>query len=381
MHPPPLRTDGSNQFARYSMAERVPAILDHVLARAAGEPATVLSAIAELRDDIRTNAVLPPLVHAERDGEEWVAARAERDGESWLGTVWFFAECYAYRCLLQAARYRERGWDPFSSVKKDELNPGLWERIEAVLLGARRAADERLADLLAHALWQNRMDLSYLVGASHGPGQGDDLLCDDRAWAVDRLLAHPGDVHLVADNAGSELAIDLVLLDAVIELAGARVILHVKAEPTFVSDATPTDVRALFSAMAQRSGAVGALGLRLEGAVSQGSLRIAPDFFWNGPRFLVKLPDRLAKEVRRARIVVLKGDANYRRTIGDALWPPETSLGQATADLAAPLLALRTMKSDPVVGLPAALVASLDRTDARWRLDGRRGIIQSNRSP
>jgi hypothetical protein len=172
-----------------------------------------------------------------------------------------------------------------------------------------------------------------------------------------------------------------VLLDAVIELAGARVILHVKAEPTFVSDATPTDVRALFSAMAQRSGAVGALGLRLEGAVSQGSLRIAPDFFWNGPRFLVKLPDRLAKEVRRARIVVLKGDANYRRTIGDALWPPETSLAQATADLAAPLLALRTMKSDPVVGLPAALVASLDRTDARWRLDGRRGIIQSNRAP
>ena len=79
---------------------------------------------------------------------------------------------------------------------------------------------------------------------------------------------------------------------------------------------------------------------------------------------------------RGAALVIFKGDANYRRVVGDALWPPETPLASVVDYFPAPLLALRTLKSDPVVGLPAGLAARLDGVDPDWRINGKRGVIE-----
>ena len=70
------------------------------------------------------------------------------------------------------------------------------------------------------------------------------------------------------------------------------------------------------------------------------------------------------------------GDANYRRLIGDARWEVTTSLAVASAGFPAPRVAVRTLKSDPLVGLPPGLVARHDAEDAQWRINGRRGVIQ-----
>ena len=64
------------------------------------------------------------------------------------------------------------------------------------------------------------------------------------------------------------------------------------------------------------------------------------------------------------------------RVVGDALWPPETPLASVVDYFPAPLLALRTLKSDPVVGLPAGLAARLDGVDPDWRINGKRGVIE-----
>jgi hypothetical protein len=106
-------------------------------------------------------------------------------------------------------------------------------------------------------------------------------------------------------------------------------------------------------------------------------LRVLPDPFWNGPRFLWDRPLRLARELDAATAVVLKGDANYRRAVGDALWPTDTTFAEATRYLPAPVVALRTLKSDAVVGLPADQVSRLDAADRDWRINGRRGLIQT----
>jgi hypothetical protein len=78
-----------------------------------------------------------------------------------------------------------------------------------------------------------------------------------------------------------------------------------------------------------------------------------------------------------ATVVVLKGDANYRRLIGDALWPPTTPLAEACAYFPAPVVCLRTMKSDPVVGLASGLAERLDASHPTWRIDGKRGLVQT----
>jgi hypothetical protein len=77
-----------------------------------------------------------------------------------------------------------------------------------------------------------------------------------------------------------------------------------------------------------------------------------------------------------AQLVIFKGDANYRRTVGDALWRPETPLGDVWGDFPAPMLALRTLKSDPIIGLPVGVAETLDQVDIDWRNNGKRGIIQ-----
>ena len=265
----------------------------------------------------------------------------------------------------------------------DELaSDNLWSGLEAALAPPFAKPDERVASLLARALWGNRVDLSYAVGSAFGrEGEAADLLVDDRAWASERLVRPGGDVHIVADNTGSELSMDLVLADTLMDTAGARVTLHVKMHPMFVSDATVADVWNLVGAMRARGSAAAELASRLERRFEQGTLRVLPDFYWNGPRFLWDRPSRLSRELDVATMVVLKGDANYRRAIGDAVWPPGATFAEATSYLPAPLVAVRTMKSDASVGLSSTLVSELDATDPEWRINGRRGLIQGRERP
>jgi hypothetical protein len=76
-------------------------------------------------------------------------------------------------------------------------------------------------------------------------------------------------------------------------------------------------------------------------------------------------------------MVVVKGDANYRRVVGDALWPPDAPFAAAASYAPSPLLCLRTLKSDAVLGLPPGLAERLDASHPSWRVDARRGIAQA----
>jgi hypothetical protein len=385
MRPSPIRTElptapSGNAFAHHSMSVRVPKILEEVSARNPDYPQSVHDSIARLRDDVRAGGPLPPLGFPAPDAGEWQAALDEHAGQTWLATDWFFAENYVYRCLMTAVRHWENGGDPFAPAKQEELaGAALWHGLQRALdLTVHSTNSERIAALLVGALWGNRVDLSYAVGVAFGAaGDGADLLCDDSARAAEQLLLPGGDVHLVTDNTGSELSMDLALADALIARAGARVSLHVKMHPTFVSDAVAADVWSLLAAFSARGGGEAALAERLQRAWRDQRLRVLPDPFWNGPRFLWDRPLRLARELDAATAVVLKGDANYRRAVGDALWPADATFAEATGYLPAPLVALRTLKSDAIVGLSAAQTSRLDAADRDWRINGRRGLIQA----
>jgi hypothetical protein len=154
------------------------------------------------------------------------------------------------------------------------------------------------------------------------------------------------------------------------------VILHVKAHPTFVSDATPSDVWTLISAMDLHSISAQRLAVRLNEAWLEKRFAIAPDFFWNSRHFIWKLTPSLANAFSDALLVIVKGDANYRRLIGDALWPADTPFPDVMQGFPAPVAALRTLKSDAVVGLARGTAQHLDAIDPTWRVNGQRGVIQ-----
>jgi hypothetical protein len=376
--PPPLRTDGSNAFARHSMQERVPRIARDVLDRNRDYSSGVRGAVERLARDIESDAPLRAPRPPAPDVTEWTAAHAEHAGETWLGTEWFHAELAFYRELVHACRFWETGRDPFATQKEEELSGERpWSRLETVAARGEAKREERISTLLEACLWGNRVDLSYAVAASRADGEDGDLLVDERTAALPLLTHRGARVHVIADNAGTELALDLALIAALLEEPATRVTIHVKMQPTFVSDAMACDVWQLLAHMRARGGAFRALVECLDECFRAGRLELVPDPFWTAPRFLWQAPAHVRESFASATIVVLKGDANYRRLIGDALWPPTTPLAEACAYFPSPVVCLRTMKSDPIVGLPAALAERLDTSHSGWRVDGKRGVVQT----
>lgn len=382
--PPMIMTNLTNAFGYDTMKRRVPANTREVLRMNPDYPPSIQAALARLAETIENDGLIAPLkLLAAPDYASWEAKYAEHQGHTWLNTDWFFAEIYFYRLLIQTVRWWETGRDPFAPKKHEELaSVGLWTLLDEALSIRDTPADERLTALLHLDIWGNRMDLSFAAALAHG-GKGDkeDLLVDDSTAVVELWLKQRGETHFIIDNTGTELALDLALTDALLETVADKVVLHLKMHPTFVSDATVTDTLALIATMESRQHdpAASHLGQRLKAALEAGRLRLAPDFFWNSAYALWDMPERFHRVFSAATLVITKGDLNYRRMVGDCEWPADTPMAEVTSFFPSPLLALRTMKSDAVVGLRTGLAEQLDPIDSLWRVNGKRGVMQLKR--
>ena len=364
------------------MSVRVPAIIESVLEHNPDYERATQDRLRALAEALRTNEPLPELDPALPAAPGWLSGLAARRGERWLATDWFFAENYAYRRVCEAVEFWQRRRDPFRPIKLDDHGSVAHRAaVDAAASLAGATPSERLELLLGACVFSNRMDLSFAPSLARGTlAEQADLLVDDRRAAIHALLEGSGAIHLVLDNAGTELSVDLVLVSQLLPLA--PVVLHVKLHPCFVSDVIAADVRWYLEAddhdaravWASSSEAARASRRQLAHALALGRLRIAPHWFWNSGDSLWDAPPELAVELGRARVVILKGDAHYRRAVGDALWPPETPTSEVTGYFPAPLLLLRTLKSEPIVGLEPGRAAALDRLDPEWRVNGQRGV-------
>jgi hypothetical protein len=375
--PPPIRCDDPASFAASVLRDRHPAIIARVLADFPF-PAHVRDGLAALLQD----PTVTPLPRDAHDHEDW-----DRWGEPYFGRSMFdvpflWAENYFYRRLLYATGYHEpgpwRGIDPFGPQKAADLPA------EEELRDLQEAGDallalpehEQASALVAASLWGNRADLGFQLAQRHGGGHGghgkghggrrvEELVVDDTG----RLWKHldGGTVCVVADNAGRELLPDLVLIDFLLRTGrAARVELHVKPAPYFVSDALTADVLTEL----RRDGAV---GRRLWAALGAGTLELVTDPFYCAPLEFPQMPAGLAARFGAATLTILKGDLNYRRLVGDRSWAPETSFPGTTGYFPGPVAALRTVKSDVVVGLAAGVEAKLP---ASWRTSGAFAMVQ-----
>ncbi|MDZ4769853.1 MAG: damage-control phosphatase ARMT1 family protein [Chloroflexota bacterium] len=396
--PPPVRTDDSNPFAHHTVGVRLPSIARDTITRNPDYPPRIVNALETLARDLESDAPIRRI-----DDALWAPLLDRFAGDTWLHTEWFFAEVYFYRLIIEAVEWETTHRDPFAPHKLEELeSAALRQAIFAASEAMPVSAADRLADRLLRSMWGNRIDLSLKEVAAHGShGAADDVLIDDRAAVIAHLLAHRGGVvHVIADNAGTELAMDCLLIDALLDGAddddldaddddagvpvASQVILHVKAHPTFVSDATHDDVLTLLAELGGRGSMTGGFGSvavaeRLQAAIMDGRLVIRPDTIWNSGTFLFDLLDTIRPLFADAVLVIQKGDANYRRAIGDAVWETTALFADVTRWFPAPLLALRTLKSDPLVGLAPGRAESLEAIDPLWRVNGRRAIASWNR--
>jgi hypothetical protein len=71
-----------------------------------------------------------------------------------------------------------------------------------------------------------------------------------------------------------------------------------------------------------------------------------------------------------------RGDANYRRLLGDRHWPHDTPFAAAVAYRTTAFLALRTLKAGLICGVDPARAAAAAASASNWLVAGRFGVVQ-----
>jgi len=399
--PAPLRGSEYDSFAYHSIVTRLPRIGQRLLATNDFAPG-VVARLEELLAEIPKAKIRLLQDAAAPDTEAWVNYVAPYLEDNWLEVPWFFAEVYFYRRILEATGYFMAGpgnhADPFAPQKQRSLEES-WERVQALAaqLAARRQegwAKDDLATFLAIALWGNQGDLSMWPGGSkeqldadegdpegHDRDDKDDYLVADERGAVVRYLEGRGGtlrIDILMDNAAFELVSDLALVDYFLDsnLAGT-VHLHLKAYPLFVSDALIQDVRQTIDILAAAGEpAVAAFGGRLQQYLNEEQVTLSQNRFWNSPLAAWEMTADMRETLAKATLVLSKGDANYRRLLGDRHWAFTTPFDQIVSYFPAPLLALRTLKSDLAAGIEAEQLFALTAEGVPWTTSGRWGVIQ-----
>lgn len=397
--PPPLRGAEVGSFAHQTVVERLPRIVRRVLDENDFSPA-VAGRLQALIDEIPEAKIRLLRDTTAPDTAEWSHYVSPHLDRSWLQVPWFFAETYFYRRILEATGYfyvgPEERVDPFAPHKAQSMEASR-EAIRQLgrRLGAWReegwdgSALERFVKV---ALWGNQGDLSmWPGGAAEQPERPDEdeamayVLVDDGAEvgsflarAAERARNDGARVDVLMDNAGFELVSDLALIDYLLDSGRAAVVhLHLKPHPLFVSDALAADLRKTVAALTvEEEGAVRAFGERLHGYLEAGCMVLHQDYFWTSPLPAWEMPADLRETLAASHLVISKGDANYRRLLGDRHWAFATPFERIVSYFPAPLLALRTLKSEVAAGLPADRIASLNSEHPGWTTSGRWGMIQ-----
>lgn len=208
---------------------------------------------------------------------------------------------------------------------------------------------------------------------------------------------------IVCDNAGYELFADMCLAHFLVaQKIVQKIRFHVKNMPWFVSDVTPKDFKYLIDACCNSqfsqpssTGAteeedgppkvIKADSLRMVGQqwkkyVDEGIFIVLDEDFWTYPtcyKDMKKEDPNLYRKLQLAVAIMFKGDLNYRKLMGDVNCNPYLGL-QASLQgfLPAPLIAVRTVKSETICGLPKGKWDMLNQLDPKWMQTGDYGVIQ-----
>ncbi|HEX2145506.1 MAG TPA: damage-control phosphatase ARMT1 family protein [Glycomyces sp.] len=376
--PPRIGIDRPGSFSRSVFRERHPVLIANLL-DGFPYPPRIRARLEGLLAETLDGSVLPQ-VPPGPNGPFWESQIAECAGTSWNALPFLWAESYFYRRLLDAVEYFAPGspWhgvDLFAPQKHAQLDgPEILTDLDAYTALAERAPVERRQALLHASLWGNQADLGF---RTNNPDAGRGSVVVDDSAAVWDLVdgSEEGPVIVVADNAGREITADLALIDALLDTTTVE--LHLKPHPYFVSDATGQDVLATLDAFAANPNPpVKALAERLRHALRTGRLILRTHAFYVLPSTYRRLPSDLARDFAAAKLVILKGDLNYRRLVGDREWDAATPFGEVVRYFPGAVAALRTAKSDLAVGLDPARLAELDAKTPDWRISGTHAMIQ-----
>lgn len=346
-------------------------------------------------------------------------------GKTTIGQVdTFFLENYIYRKILNILGYFQEGSrnhlrDPFLPHKADAMSASAMTnffKVESVFQkfsidkkkkkkndGEYALSADTLTAIVKLMLWGNRADLSLSAGKVHNttfPSTSSSAahmptkfltLADDTEKLLERINEYHN-VAIVLDNCGLELATDLVFAEILLSSGSVKsVTLFAKADPVFVSDALRSDVLRHIAWVQSRLGSDCRIAEHARLIVENlGNLECAPNarlkivaerFFNSGVSFTSKRGQQFIEcsKLNGFDLVVFKGDANYRRLLGERRWDASTSFDKIIKSFLprTNVLALRTIKYPICAGVTADKVLLAKKIFAdKWDTSGKCGVIQ-----
>lgn len=89
-----------------------------------------------------------------------------------------------------------------------------------------------------------------------------------------------------------------------------------------------------------------------------------------------EMPLSLVQLLQQQDFVVTKGDANYRRLVGDRHWPYDTEKEVVLDYYPCPIMMLRTLKSNVNIGVSKEKQEEAKQFHSSWDVSGKVGVIQ-----
>ncbi len=380
--PPRITFEDRASFAAFTLRERFPVIL-RMVERCAEGPAR--RRLRLLIDSVPLGALPPHLGSTPEERAFWDLQRQSWPASArWADLPFFEAEFAFYRAILDAVGFDSHDrTDPFIEAKRKALATAI-SMLESAATRAAELTDWSPAFLrsaLGFSLRGNAQDLSQLnrePGQARGSDAPELLIDDSTSFIHDIETTAPERVAFVLDNVGGELVGDLVLLDYLLRvLPNVQIRVYAKPAPIFVSDATEEDWQQMVRTMANHpSIVVRELAIRLDRYQASGRLVLSAGTFWSRPLWLSQVDGALRRELTEVQLIIIKGDLNYRRYVGDRHWPLSSPTRQHRCQDLPPVLALRVLKSEVLVGLPPERARTLLDIEPDALTSGENSLLQ-----
>ncbi|ESO96394.1 hypothetical protein LOTGIDRAFT_178238 [Lottia gigantea] len=421
--PPPLSAKFKESFAFVTIKDRLPVILSKVAdtvhrkknnlgAELGNEKAEDLKGIAgeisKLRYEIQTDKDVVALEDTRGDVDIWnevlknLTKQNNNQPPRWFSAAWLYLECYMYRRIQQSVELSKymNEYDVFEDQKKNAyvtsvpaiqtLLTYLLTSVENIPVDSNKL-QPLFSQLIQVALWGNKCDLS--ISASMENSQTSCILDQLHSLEPFILLNHTQQlwnhlqktgkcrIDIVLDNAGFELITDLCLAEFLLSSNMASEIhFHGKAFPWFVSDVTSDDFLWTLESLASTNNlALSRFGTKWQQRIQDGTWVLHFDKFWTTPYVFEEMKSKcltLHSELSKASLIIFKGDLNYRKLVGDLNWDTTVSFERSLQGFhPAPLVSLRALKCDVVVGLKPGQGEETKVKDESWMINGNWSVI------
>ena len=306
-------------------------IIDSIIENNPSYEESVKKELIELKESLMKGNK-PPMRNSTRN--EWKLYKKSienYDDCTWLTFPWFFMENFIYHEILEITNFTKNFQDPFEKQKSKSLemvleSPKIFDILNNYL-EIEENENTSIIEFFKHSLWGNLEDLSFSCGNNENLKSEDSKTLEkiivNNSFQLENFIKNlnqQSTIHIVLDNCGCELLCDMILAHILIKKKiVSKIQFHTKKYPVFVSDVMIKDFNFTIGQLKKHQD-LKHFGDIFENHLNSKEWTLFEHEFYTSPLALWEMPFDLRNVFEKASLVIFKGDANYRRILGDLHW-------------------------------------------------------------